>query len=121
MFCIVFVSDFKVPLYWDSLVPGQTLQVIPLIPLSAEFERVKADFRRTCLRTVLKVHSLLVTKITSSVVIVHYQNVTLLYHNTSIINNDQCCNNTIRFPEKPLVKVFICLLYFVNEKKCGKR
>ncbi|KAG5261066.1 hypothetical protein AALO_G00299610 [Alosa alosa] len=48
------LPDFKVPLYWDSLVPGEALQVIPLIPLCAEFERVKADFR-TCMRTILKI------------------------------------------------------------------
>ncbi|XP_062372730.1 protein mono-ADP-ribosyltransferase PARP14-like [Sardina pilchardus] len=49
------LPDFKVPLYWDSLVPGEALQMIPLIPLYAEFELVKADFRKTCMRTILKI------------------------------------------------------------------
>ncbi|KAL2079249.1 hypothetical protein ACEWY4_024993 [Coilia grayii] len=52
------LADFRVPLYWDCMVSGEILQVVPLFPCSTEFERVKADFRRTCLKTALKVSSL---------------------------------------------------------------
>ncbi|XP_063042879.1 protein mono-ADP-ribosyltransferase PARP14-like [Engraulis encrasicolus] len=49
------LPDFTIPLYWDSMVLGEVFQLVSLFPCSAEFERIKADFRRTCLKTVLKI------------------------------------------------------------------
>ncbi|KAL2079253.1 hypothetical protein ACEWY4_024997 [Coilia grayii] len=49
------LPDFRVPLYWDCLGSGATLQVIPLDPTSAEYDRVKRDFKKTAKKTVLKI------------------------------------------------------------------
>ncbi|KAL7875713.1 hypothetical protein AOLI_G00106760 [Acnodon oligacanthus] len=49
------LSDFSFPLYWDSMDPGETLKVVLLPSSSAEFKRVKADFKRTVQKTVLKI------------------------------------------------------------------
>ncbi|KAI4888864.1 hypothetical protein NFI96_032283, partial [Prochilodus magdalenae] len=49
------LSDFSFPLYWDSMAPGETLKLFPLASSSAEYQRVKSDFKRTAQKTVLKI------------------------------------------------------------------
>ncbi|XP_036452955.1 protein mono-ADP-ribosyltransferase PARP14-like [Colossoma macropomum] len=49
------LSDFSFPLYWDSMDPGETLKLVTLPSSSAEYKRVKADFKRTVQKTVLKI------------------------------------------------------------------
>ncbi|XP_066536455.1 protein mono-ADP-ribosyltransferase PARP14-like [Hoplias malabaricus] len=49
------LSDFSIPFYWDNMVPGEALKVVPLLVTSAEYRRVKADFKRTVQKTVLKI------------------------------------------------------------------
>ncbi|XP_062372598.1 protein mono-ADP-ribosyltransferase PARP14-like [Sardina pilchardus] len=49
------LPDFKVPVYWDSLDAYGALQMIPLESSSAEYRRVKRDFKRTAKKTVLKI------------------------------------------------------------------
>ena len=49
------VSDFSLPLYWDNMEAGEQLKRVELQHSSAEFQRVKESFKRTALKTVIKV------------------------------------------------------------------
>ncbi|XP_049338892.1 protein mono-ADP-ribosyltransferase PARP14-like [Astyanax mexicanus] len=49
------LSDFTFPLYWDSMRSGEALEVVTLHPSSAEYNRVKMDFKRTVQKAVLKI------------------------------------------------------------------
>ncbi|XP_076144471.1 protein mono-ADP-ribosyltransferase PARP14-like [Alosa pseudoharengus] len=49
------LRDFRVPVYWDTLHAHGALQVVPLEPSSAEYDRVKRDFKKTAKKTVLKI------------------------------------------------------------------
>ncbi|XP_027034050.2 protein mono-ADP-ribosyltransferase PARP14-like isoform X1 [Tachysurus fulvidraco] len=48
-------SDFFFPLYWDCMTTGEFLKVVPLHPSSAEYKRVKSDFKRTVSKAVVKI------------------------------------------------------------------
>ncbi|XP_022534288.2 protein mono-ADP-ribosyltransferase PARP14-like [Astyanax mexicanus] len=49
------LSDFTFPLYWDSMGSGEALKLVTLHPSSAEYNRVKMDFKRTVQKAVLKI------------------------------------------------------------------
>ncbi|XP_032400417.1 protein mono-ADP-ribosyltransferase PARP14 isoform X2 [Etheostoma spectabile] len=51
-------SDFTFPLYWDNMGADESLKVVALQPSSAEYQRVKQDFKRTVHKTVLKIERL---------------------------------------------------------------
>ncbi|GAA6079576.1 protein mono-ADP-ribosyltransferase PARP14-like isoform X1, partial [Tachysurus ichikawai] len=48
-------SDFFFPIYWDCMTTGELLKVVPLHPSSAEYKRVKSDFKRTVSKAVVKI------------------------------------------------------------------
>ncbi|XP_050969990.1 protein mono-ADP-ribosyltransferase PARP15-like [Labeo rohita] len=47
--------DFALPIYWDNMSESDTLKVIDLDPSSTEYQTVKAEFKRTVTKTVLKI------------------------------------------------------------------
>uniref|UniRef100_A0A3B1JZK3 Poly [ADP-ribose] polymerase n=1 Tax=Astyanax mexicanus TaxID=7994 RepID=A0A3B1JZK3_ASTMX len=47
--------SFTFPLYWDSMGSGEALKLVTLHPSSAEYNRVKMDFKRTVQKAVLKI------------------------------------------------------------------
>ncbi|KAG7330444.1 hypothetical protein KOW79_006666 [Hemibagrus wyckioides] len=49
------LPDFFFPLYWDIMTTGELLKVVPLHPSSAEYKRVKNDFKRTVTKAVVKI------------------------------------------------------------------
>uniref|UniRef100_A0A672RAM7 Poly [ADP-ribose] polymerase n=1 Tax=Sinocyclocheilus grahami TaxID=75366 RepID=A0A672RAM7_SINGR len=49
------LSDFSLPIYWDNMSQGDSLQVIDLDPSSTEYQTVKADFKKTVTKTELKI------------------------------------------------------------------
>ncbi|XP_072314975.1 protein mono-ADP-ribosyltransferase PARP15-like [Eucyclogobius newberryi] len=49
------LPDFIFPLYWDDMAPDETLKVVQLSPLCAEYQKVKQGFQLTCPKTVLKI------------------------------------------------------------------
>ncbi|XP_072543497.1 protein mono-ADP-ribosyltransferase PARP14-like [Salminus brasiliensis] len=48
------LSDFSFPLYWDDM-SGEAFKLVPLHPSSAEYSRVKTDFKKTVQKAVLKI------------------------------------------------------------------
>lgn len=49
------ISDFSLPINWDNMSHSDLLKVIALDPQSTEYQTVKADFKKTVPKTVLKV------------------------------------------------------------------
>ncbi|RXN18969.1 poly [ADP-ribose] polymerase 14-like protein [Labeo rohita] len=49
------LPDFTLPIYWDNMNQSETFKVIELDQSSGEYETVKADFKRTVTKTVLKI------------------------------------------------------------------
>ncbi|ROK32553.1 Poly [ADP-ribose] polymerase 14 [Anabarilius grahami] len=49
------LSDFSLPINWDNMSQNDHLKVIALDPQSAEYQTVKADFKKTVAKTVLKI------------------------------------------------------------------
>ncbi|KAF5902804.1 poly [ADP-ribose] polymerase 14-like, partial [Clarias magur] len=49
------LSDFSIPLYWDSMTTGEILKVVLLQSSSAEYKKVKCDFKRTVGKAVMKI------------------------------------------------------------------
>ncbi|XP_050971713.1 protein mono-ADP-ribosyltransferase PARP14 [Labeo rohita] len=49
------LSDFALPIYWDNMSQSDSLKVIDLDQSSAEYKTVKADFKKTVKKTVLKI------------------------------------------------------------------
>uniref|UniRef100_A0A8C2CVB7 Poly [ADP-ribose] polymerase n=1 Tax=Cyprinus carpio TaxID=7962 RepID=A0A8C2CVB7_CYPCA len=49
------LSDFSLPIYWDNMSQGDSLQVIDLDQSSTEYQTLKADFKKTVTKTVLKI------------------------------------------------------------------
>ncbi|MCI4377156.1 hypothetical protein PGIGA_G00200530, partial [Pangasianodon gigas] len=49
------LSGFDFPLYWDSMTTGEVLKVVPLHSSSAEYKKVKSDFKRTVAKAVVKI------------------------------------------------------------------
>ncbi|XP_051999457.1 protein mono-ADP-ribosyltransferase PARP15-like [Xyrauchen texanus] len=49
------LPDFSLPIYWDNMSQGEVLKVINLDQSSAEYQRVKTDFKKTVQKTVLKI------------------------------------------------------------------
>ncbi|XP_028822095.1 protein mono-ADP-ribosyltransferase PARP14-like [Denticeps clupeoides] len=50
------LSDFTLPLYWDALERGESLQLIALLQSTAEYGKIKGDFKRTAKdKTVMKI------------------------------------------------------------------
>ncbi|XP_052417064.1 protein mono-ADP-ribosyltransferase PARP14-like [Carassius gibelio] len=49
------LSDFSVPIYWNNMSQGDSLQVNELDQSSTEYQTVKADFKKTVPKTVLKI------------------------------------------------------------------
>ncbi|KAL1271943.1 hypothetical protein QQF64_030959 [Cirrhinus molitorella] len=48
-------SDFSLPIYWDNMSQSDFLQVVDLDQSSTEYKTVKADFKKTVTKTVLKI------------------------------------------------------------------
>uniref|UniRef100_A0A672FWT9 Macro domain-containing protein n=1 Tax=Salarias fasciatus TaxID=181472 RepID=A0A672FWT9_SALFA len=51
------LSDFTMPLYWDSMAPGEKVKVVAVPPSSAEYRALKSEFSKTESKTVMKVGS----------------------------------------------------------------
>ncbi|KAI5624654.1 poly [ADP-ribose] polymerase 14-like [Silurus asotus] len=49
------LPDFNLPLYWDSMNAGDVKKVVKLHPSSAEYKKVKNDFKRTVAKAVVKI------------------------------------------------------------------
>ncbi|XP_059396160.1 protein mono-ADP-ribosyltransferase PARP15-like [Carassius carassius] len=49
------LSDFSLPIYWNNMSQGDSLQVNELDQSSTEYQTVKADFKKTVPKTVLKI------------------------------------------------------------------
>ncbi|TRY57758.1 hypothetical protein DNTS_012030 [Danionella cerebrum] len=47
--------DFRPPIYWDNMSQNDSVNVIALDPQSTEYQTVKADFKKTAPKTVLKI------------------------------------------------------------------
>ncbi|KAA0722939.1 TCDD-inducible poly [ADP-ribose] polymerase [Triplophysa tibetana] len=48
-------SDYSLPIYWDKMTPDEPVKVVNLDQSSTEYQKVKADFRKTVKQTVLKI------------------------------------------------------------------
>lgn len=48
-------SDFSLPIYWDDINPNEPQKIIDLEQSSPEFQKIKADFKKTVSKTVLKI------------------------------------------------------------------
>ncbi|XP_021333371.1 protein mono-ADP-ribosyltransferase PARP14 isoform X1 [Danio rerio] len=49
------LPDFSLPIYWDNMRQNEHLKVVDLDQQSAEYQTVKADFKKTIKQTVLKI------------------------------------------------------------------
>ncbi|XP_067308148.1 protein mono-ADP-ribosyltransferase PARP14 [Pseudorasbora parva] len=49
------LPDFSLPINWDNMSQSDLLKGIPLDPQSTEYQTVKADFKKTVAKTVLKI------------------------------------------------------------------
>ncbi|XP_005166412.1 protein mono-ADP-ribosyltransferase PARP14 [Danio rerio] len=49
------LPDFSLPIYWDNMKQNEHLKVVDLDQQSAEYQTVKADFKKTVKQTVLKI------------------------------------------------------------------
>ncbi|XP_060795064.1 protein mono-ADP-ribosyltransferase PARP14-like [Neoarius graeffei] len=49
------LPDFFFPLYWDTMTTVEVLKVVPLQSSSAEYKKVKSDFKRTVAKAVIKI------------------------------------------------------------------
>ncbi|XP_029943864.1 protein mono-ADP-ribosyltransferase PARP14-like isoform X2 [Salarias fasciatus] len=52
------LPDFTMPLYWDSMAPGEKVKVVAVPPSSAEYRALKNAFRKTESKTVMKIERL---------------------------------------------------------------
>ncbi|XP_073693514.1 protein mono-ADP-ribosyltransferase PARP14-like [Garra rufa] len=52
---LVNLSDFALPIYWDDMNQSKAFKVIELDQSSTEYQDVKADFKKTVSKTVLKI------------------------------------------------------------------
>ncbi|XP_029943868.1 protein mono-ADP-ribosyltransferase PARP14-like [Salarias fasciatus] len=52
------LPDFTMPLYWDSMAPGEKVKVVTVPPSSAEYRALKSAFRKTESKTVMKIERL---------------------------------------------------------------
>ncbi|CAN9509302.1 unnamed protein product [Ophioblennius macclurei] len=52
------LSDFTVPLSWDSMAPGEDLKVVTVAPSSKEYRTLTSLFRRSAANTVIKIERL---------------------------------------------------------------
>uniref|UniRef100_A0A672GIA1 Poly [ADP-ribose] polymerase n=1 Tax=Salarias fasciatus TaxID=181472 RepID=A0A672GIA1_SALFA len=52
------LPDFTMPLYWDSMAPGEKVKVVAVPPSSAEYRTLKSAFRKTESKTVMKIERL---------------------------------------------------------------
>ncbi|XP_029943872.1 protein mono-ADP-ribosyltransferase PARP14-like [Salarias fasciatus] len=52
------LPDFTMPLYWDSMAPGEKVKVVAVPPSSAEYQALKSAFRKTESKTVMKIERL---------------------------------------------------------------
>ncbi|XP_029939921.1 protein mono-ADP-ribosyltransferase PARP15-like [Salarias fasciatus] len=52
------LPDFTMPLYWDSMAPGEKVKVVAVPPSSAEYRALKSAFRKTESKTVMKIERL---------------------------------------------------------------
>ncbi|XP_029943875.1 protein mono-ADP-ribosyltransferase PARP14-like isoform X2 [Salarias fasciatus] len=52
------LPDFTMPLYWDSMAPGENVKVVEVLPSSAEYQALMRAFRKTESKTVMKIERL---------------------------------------------------------------
>uniref|UniRef100_A0A672GIB3 Poly [ADP-ribose] polymerase n=1 Tax=Salarias fasciatus TaxID=181472 RepID=A0A672GIB3_SALFA len=52
------LPDFTMPLYWDSMAPGENVKVVAVPPSSAEYRALKSEFSKTEIKTVMKIERL---------------------------------------------------------------
>ncbi|XP_029943869.1 protein mono-ADP-ribosyltransferase PARP14-like [Salarias fasciatus] len=52
------LPDFTMPLYWDSMAPGENVKVVAVPPSSAEYRALKSAFRKIESKTVMKIERL---------------------------------------------------------------
>ncbi|XP_034020853.1 protein mono-ADP-ribosyltransferase PARP15-like [Thalassophryne amazonica] len=49
------LQDFNLPLYWDNMTADENLKVVQLQSTSAEYRKVKSEFRKTAANPIIKI------------------------------------------------------------------